>query len=134
MIHFRVYEGLTDGEVFESFIETLLMCCGRWPEPRSVLIMDNASFHHSERIQQMCGDVGVVLLYLPPYSPDLNPIEEFFGELKTFIRQVWNEHLGFIRADFVSFLEECVCIVGSRKTSARGYFRNSSISIDEPLD
>jgi len=34
----------------------------------------------------MCGDVGVVLLYLLPYSPGLNPIEEFFGELKTYIR------------------------------------------------
>ncbi|KAJ5480242.1 hypothetical protein N7530_005751 [Penicillium desertorum] len=52
--------------------------------------MDNASFHHSERITQMCVDTGVKLVYLPPYSPDLNPIEEFFAELKAFIKRNWS--------------------------------------------
>ena len=68
IIHFRVFQGSTDGEVFEEFLEELLPHCGRWPEPKSVLIMDNASFHRSERIDQMCNEAGVVLLYLPPYS------------------------------------------------------------------
>src|SRR5437868_4628651 len=108
VIHFRVYEGSTDNGVFEDFIETLLPYCGKWPDPRSVLIMDNASFHYSEKIEQLCDDAGVVLLYLPPYSPDLNPIEEFFGELKIYIRKVWDGQEGFIKADFLSFLEECV--------------------------
>lgn len=49
--------------------------------------MDNASFHRSQRVKQLCEDTGVKLLYLPPYSPDLNPIEEFFAELKTFIKR-----------------------------------------------
>jgi len=49
--------------------------------------MDNASFHHTERIKQMCDLAGVKLVYLPPYSPDLNPIEEFFSELKAFIKK-----------------------------------------------
>ncbi|KAL0929406.1 uncharacterized protein CTRU02_215572 [Colletotrichum truncatum] len=132
VIHFRVFEGSTDAKVFESFIETLLLYCGRWPEPRSVLIMDNASFHHSERIQEMCSEAGVVLIYSAPYSPDIIPIEHFFGELKNFTRKVWDEHQGFIRADFQGFLEECVMVVGQRKKSARGHFRSCSISIDEP--
>jgi transposase len=93
--------------------------------------MSNASFHHSEKIQRLCDDAGVILRYLPPYSPDLNPIEEFFGELKTYIRQVWHEHEGFVKADFLSFLEECVTVVGGRKSSARGHFRRAGISIDE---
>jgi transposase len=131
VIHFRVYEGSTDTTIFEDFTETLLPYYGRWPEPRSVLIMDNASFHHSERIQRMYDEAGVILRFLPPYSPDLNPIEEFFGELKAYIRQVWDEHEGFIRADFLSFLEECVTIVGGRVTSAKGHFRRAGISIDE---
>jgi len=58
----RVYQGSTDSEVFEDFIEQLLCHCGRWPEPRSVLIMDNASFHHTELIKQMCNAAGVKLL------------------------------------------------------------------------
>lgn len=50
--------------------------------------MDNASFHHTDRIAQMCTEAGVKLIYLPPYSPDLNPIEEFFAELKAFIKKI----------------------------------------------
>jgi len=114
-----VYEGSTDTTIFEDFIETLLPYCGKWPEPRSVLIMDNASFHRSEKMQRMCDEAGVVLRFLPPYSPDLNPIEEFFGELKAYIRKCWDEHEGFIRADFSSFLEECVTVVGGRVAIAR---------------
>jgi DDE superfamily endonuclease len=76
-------------------------------------------------------DAGVILHYLPSYSPDLNPIEEFFGELKTYIRQVWDEHEGFIKADFLSFLEECVTVVGGQVASAKGHFCRAGISIDE---
>jgi hypothetical protein len=53
VIHFRVYQGSTDAENFENFVEELLPYCGRWPAPKSVLIMDNASFHRSDTIQQM---------------------------------------------------------------------------------
>lgn len=81
-----VFQGTTDSAVFEDFIEQLLTYCGRWPEPNSVLVMDNASFHHTEWIEKMCANAGVKLEYLPPYSPDLNMIEEFFAELKTFIK------------------------------------------------
>jgi transposase len=49
--------------------------------------MDNASFHHTQRIEQMCCDAGVKLVYLPPYLPDFNLIEEFFSELKAFIKR-----------------------------------------------
>lgn len=40
----------------------------------------------------MCSDAGVKLVYLPLYSPDLNPIEEFFSELKQFIKRKWIEY------------------------------------------
>lgn len=48
----RIYKGSTDAAFFESFIEQLLQHCGIWPEPKSVLIMDNASFHRSDRTDQ----------------------------------------------------------------------------------
>ncbi|OZJ01563.1 hypothetical protein BZG36_05504 [Bifiguratus adelaidae] len=91
--------------MFEDFIEQLLQHCGKWPEPKSVLVMDNASFHHTERLQQMCSDVGVKLMYLPPYSPDLNPIEEFFAELKGFIKRNWQAYEESPDQDFDAFLE-----------------------------
>jgi DDE superfamily endonuclease len=47
----RVVQGPTNSDVFEDFIEQLLPHCGRWPEPNSVLVMNNASFHHTERLK-----------------------------------------------------------------------------------
>jgi transposase len=127
----RVFQGSTDGERFDDFIEQLLHHCGRWPEPRSVLIMDNASFHHSERIEQMCLDVGVKLLYLPPYSPDLNPIEELFAELKAFIKKQWHEYEDSPYQDFRVFLEWCISVVGGRNHSATGHFRHAGVAVEE---
>lgn len=74
--------------VFKDFIEELLPYYSKWPNPRSALIIDNASLHYLEKIQRLCDEVGVILRYLLPYSLDLNPIEEFFREFKTYIRQV----------------------------------------------
>jgi hypothetical protein len=65
------------------------------------------------------------------YSLDFNPIEGIFGELKTYIRQVWDKYIGFIRADFLGFLEECITTIGARKASARSHFYYTSISIDK---
>jgi hypothetical protein len=78
ILNSRVFQGTTDSAMYEDFIEQTLQLCQPFPKPNSVLVMDNASFHHTERIKQMCRDAGVKLLYLPPYSPDFNPIEEFW--------------------------------------------------------
>jgi hypothetical protein len=94
--------------------------------------MDNASIHHSEKVKQLCEDAGVKLLYLPPYSPTLNPIEEFFAELKTYIKGQWDAHTSVIRYDFGAFLSSCVDVVGARQASARGHFRGAGIHVDEP--
>lgn len=126
----RIFRGSTDASLFEDFIEELLQHCGKWPEPRSVLVMDNASFHHSDRIEQLCSDAGVKLMYLPPYSPDLNPIEEFFSELKAFIRRHWGYYQDNPEQGFDNFLEWCVDRVGSREQSARGHFRHAGVHVD----
>jgi DDE superfamily endonuclease len=82
-----VFQETTDNAAFKDFIEQLLQHCKPYPEPNSVLVMDNASFHRTKRIEQICAKANVKLLYLPPYSPNLNPIEEFFAELKAFIKK-----------------------------------------------
>jgi transposase len=110
----RVFQGSTDTAVFEDFIEQLLHHCGRWLEPRSVLVMDNASFHHSERMEQMCIRAGVKLMYLPPYSSDLNPIEEFFAELKSFIKRNWKTYEDDFNKDFQAFLKRCIDVVENK--------------------
>lgn len=126
----RVFRGSTDASVFEDFIEQLLQHCGRWPEPKSVLVMDNASFHHSDRIEKMCSEAGVKLVYLPPYSPDLNPIEEFFAELKAFIRRNWKFFEENPEQGFDNFLKWCIDVVGARNKSAEGHFRHANLTVE----
>ena len=78
-----------------------------------------------------CLDKGVELVCLPPYSPDLNPIEEFFAELKALIRRHWQSYADDPDQGFDSFLEWCVGKVGVREKSARGHFRNAGLGIEE---
>jgi hypothetical protein len=105
IVHVRIFQGSTDSAVFEDFIQELLPLCGRWPEPKSVLVMDNASFHQPERVEQLCADAEVKVLFLPSYSPDLNPIEEFFAELKALIKRSWLLHFDHSQDGFAAFLE-----------------------------
>jgi transposase len=93
--------------------------------------MDNASFHHSERVAQLCSDAGVKLVYLPPYSPDLNPIEEYFAVLKAFVRKRWHDYEENPRQDFGVFLEWCVGVAGNRDGIAKAHFRHAGITVEE---
>jgi transposase len=54
---------------------------------RSIVVMDNASFHKGKDMQKIIEDAGHTLLYLPPYSPDLNPIEKKWAQAKKIRRR-----------------------------------------------
>jgi transposase len=56
-------------------------------EPRQVVVMDNLSAHKGSRVRDLIEAKGCELLYLPPYSPDLNPIEEAFSKVKGLLRR-----------------------------------------------
>ena len=77
-------EGACNRIVFETWIENCLLPSLK---PGQVIIMDNATFHKGGRIQQLIRDAGCELLYLPPYSPDLNKIEKCWSWLKSRIRK-----------------------------------------------
>lgn len=79
----------------------------------------------------MCADARVKLVYLPPYSPDLNPIEEFFAKLKSFIKRRWSYYEKDIDQGFDVSLEWCIGVVGTREDSARGHFRHAGLSIED---
>ncbi|ACP22044.1 putative carboxy-terminus of transposase for insertion sequence NGRIS-7a [Sinorhizobium fredii NGR234] len=70
--------------IFETWIETQL---APTLSPGDVVILDNVGFHKSERAEQMVKAKGAWLLFLPPYSPDLNPIEMAFSKLKALLRK-----------------------------------------------
>jgi hypothetical protein len=61
--------------------------CSPYPGPLSVLVLDNARIHHNDEILALADRFGVLIEYLPPYSPDLNPIEEAFSLIKHFLRR-----------------------------------------------
>ena len=61
--------------------------------PHSVLIMDNCSIHHVDAIVNMVHELGALVQFLPPYSPDYNPIEEAFSKVKAYLRQQILIHL-----------------------------------------
>jgi transposase len=126
----RVYQGGTDSALFEDFIQQLLEHCGTGSEQRSVLVMDNGSIHRTARVRTLCEEAGVALLYLSPYSPRFNPIEEFFAELKAFIRKNWGVYQEAPEQRFDVFLEWCIDIVGARQDSARGHFRHAGITVE----
>jgi hypothetical protein len=68
-------DGATTGAVFEAYLEQALVPS---LSPGQVVVMDNLSAHKGERVRQIVEGCGCDLLYLPPYSPDLNPIERAF--------------------------------------------------------
>ena len=55
--------------------------------PGQVVVMDNLSSHKGSRVRELIEERGCTLMYLPPYSPDLNPIEEAFAKLKALLRR-----------------------------------------------
>jgi transposase len=74
--------------------------------PGSVLVLDNASVHRDPSLVTIVEAAGFELLYLPPYSPDLNPIEQTFNVLKAWIRRHMDEAPLF--SDFGAFLAYAV--------------------------
>jgi transposase len=127
-----VYQGSTDTELFDMFIEQLLHHCGSFPEPKSVLVMDNASWHFSPNMMKMCADRGVLVEDLSPYSPDFDPIEEMFSVLKRFIRKRWHKNRDFVRREFKMYLEWCVDVVGNDAKLAEAHFRHARIHVEQP--
>ena len=77
-------DGRCNRLVFETWVETCLVPI---LQPGQVVILDNATFHQGGRIQQLIEQAGAQLLYLPPYSPDLNKIENCWSWLKSRIRK-----------------------------------------------
>lgn len=55
--------------------------------PRSIIVMDNCTVHHVQAVKEILRQAGILVLYLPPYSPDLNPLEEAFSYIKGYLRK-----------------------------------------------
>jgi len=79
-----VLDGPINRDAFETYVEQVLI-----PElrPGDIVIMDNLSSHKGQRVRELIEAAGAELNYLPPYSPDFNPIENAFAKLKALLRK-----------------------------------------------
>ena len=84
IIAIGLISGSVNTDVFTSWVEEILL-----PNisKQSVIVMDNATFHKGADMKQLIADSGHTLLYLPPYSPDLNPIEKKWAQAKNIRRK-----------------------------------------------
>lgn len=106
-------EGSTTAAVFEAYVERVLTPALRAGQ---VVVMDNLSAHKSQRVRELVESRGCELLYLPPYSPDFNPIEEAFAKIKGLLRKAEAR----TRQALVEAMGVAISAVTA--TDARGFF------------
>ena len=117
--------GSTTKEVFENYIEQVL---SPTLGPGRVVVMDNLAAHKGERVQKLIKERGCDLLYLPPYSPGLNPIEEAFSKVKARLRRTGARS----RMTLLEALASALSAVTSR--DARGFFEHCGYRLSaQPL-
>jgi len=118
-------EGATTAAVFEVYIGKVLAPS---LQPGQVVVMDNLSAHKGERIRELVESRGCELLCLPPYSPDLNPIEEAFSKMKGILRKAEARS----REALIEAMGGALDALTSRDT--RGFFRHCGYqSLGQPL-
>ena len=112
--------GPVNRDVFESFVEQVLI---KSLSPGDLVVMDNLSSHKGTRVKELIESVGARLLYLPPYSPDLNPIEPAFSKLKQLMRSSEHRTREALWADIQRMLDRITT------SDATGFFRHCGYTL-----
>lgn len=81
---FTAFPGAVNSERFKAYLEEYLI---RTLRPGDIVIMDNLRTHKVSGVSEIIESVGAAVLYLPPYSPDLNPIEQMWSKIKSYLRK-----------------------------------------------
>jgi transposase len=114
-------EGATDAQAFEVYVEHFLapsLCEGQ------VVVMDNLGAHRPKRIRDLIEARGAELVFLPSYSPDLNPIEQAFSKIKNILRKLGaRTHEALLEA-----MEEALCKV--TPADAAGWFDHCGYQVE----
>jgi transposase len=90
VLNCKVVEGSVTADEFQDYIDQCLLpklMPFNGSNPKSIVIMDNATIHHVDHIVETLEQLGVLVHFLPPYSPDLNPIEEAFSKVKYVMKE-----------------------------------------------
>lgn len=115
-------EAPTDGEVFLSYLEQVL---GPKLLPGQTVVMDNLAAHKVAGVREAIEARGAKLLYLPPYSPDFNPIEKAWSKLKQYLRRV--------KARTVEQLQQAIALALPTITpgNAQAWFRHAGYALQQ---
>jgi transposase len=117
-------EGATTTTVFETYVEKILAPSLRGGQ---IVVLDNLGAHKSERVRELIEGRGCQLLFLPPYSPDFNPIEEAFSKIKGALRKVGAR----TRETLIEALGVAISALTAR--AARGFFEHSGYCLPVQL-
>jgi transposase len=97
-----VVDGAINGEIFLAYVRQHLAPILK---PHDLVVMDNLSSHKCQGVREAIEDVGAQLLYLPPYSPDFNPIEQVFSKLKALLRKYGDRTMDALWTRFGTLLD-----------------------------
>ena len=111
LIALELTDGMVDGDFFFDFVRGSLIPEMRpfdGSSPMSIALMDNCSIHHTQELADLFLRAGILLIFLPPYSPDLNPIELAFGYVKGYLKDLLGimPHKDIVRAAFESITQQ----------------------------
>jgi transposase len=115
-------ESPTDGDVFLAFVEQVL---GPKLQPGHIVVLDNLGAHKVKGVRELIESRGAQLLYLPPYSPDFNPIEQAWSKLKQLLRGV--------KARVLDQLEPAIAqaIAAITPQNAQAFFRHCGYGVQQ---
>lgn len=108
-----VLDGPINREAFETYVEKVLVPDLR---PGDVVIMDNLSSHKGDKVRDLIEAAGATLRFLPPYSPDFNPIENAFAKLKALLRKAGERTVDDLWSTIVRLIDQFT------PTECRNYF------------
>jgi transposase len=113
-----VIDRAMNGPIFRTYVER---CLVPTLKPGDIVIMDNLQAHKVAGVRQAIEAAGAVLLYLPPYSPDLNPIEQLFAKLKALLRKAAERTIASLWAAIGRLLDDFSAQECSRYLAHAGY-------------
>lgn len=100
-----LFEGYSNASTYEAYVEQVLAPSLK---PGMVVVIDNARFHKSKKVIQIIEAVGCSVKFLPPYSPDLNPIEHYWTAIKNEIRKAAEGVKDFYEAAIQTLGKVCI--------------------------
>lgn len=122
MMCYELVTGSVNSDIYYDFLRgTLIPNMQPFPNDLSILIMDNCAIHHVEHIKDLLTSAGILLIYLPPYSPDFNPIEQVFSYIKYYLKN--HDDVIQVANNFKDILSYAFDSVTSQQCN--GYIENS---------